>query len=351
MNHPIGEMTICTVGTRSSGTITISAVTTAVPELVITPAIVATEAGAARIDGGEMQLTHAHTGRSVMRGSYNDLQDLAGKLAEIPWTFTDPEHFKQPANSEVLRRIQAIIREWMTADNDGGPIRLMSEDEDAAAARGAAPSQTLLREQLDWWLKHAKSIHDRNLYEDNKALWYESISTEVQGFGVIYLIAVLRQIDPAVADIASRHLYASWDSGEIGEWVYEWSEQLAAGKPLSIYAIPTTGAMAEFVGADDIVELAQAALEGTTPAPWTHHISDGEAGETHAEYQANTLMNSGEPLHVVTAASPDPKFAYIVPAIAGDGPTSNRNAEFIAAARTLMPALINEIKRLRGVTR
>lgn len=245
-----GELTIVSVATKSSGTIAVSAVTTAVPELMITPAIVESKAGSARIDGGEMQLTHVHTGRSVIRGRYDELQDLAAKLTEVSWTFTDPEHFKQPANAETLQRIQDIIRDWMVADNldSTAPIRLMDDDVDTAAARGAAPAQTLIREQLDWWLKHSKSIHERNLFEDNKPLWYESIATEVQGFGVIYLIAVLVQLDPRVANIASRYLYGAWDSGELGEWVYDWAETVAAGKPLSLYGIPKAGTMADFTG-------------------------------------------------------------------------------------------------------
>lgn len=255
MNHPIGEMTICTVGTRSSGTIAVSAVTTAVPELMITPAIIVDpETGSSRIDGGEMQLTHAHTGRSVVRGSYNELQALAAKLTGIAWTFTDPEHFKQPTNKDALQSIQVTIREWIMggdkADNSS-PIKLPGHNEDVSAVRAAAPASTLLREQLDWWLKHSDSLRERKLYEDNKDLWYESISTEVEGFGLIFLLAVLRAIDPAVADVASRYLYEAWDSGELGEWVYEWAEQLKAGKPLSLYGIPRPDAMADFATASD----------------------------------------------------------------------------------------------------
>jgi hypothetical protein len=100
----------------------------------------------------------------------------------------------------------------------------------------------------------------------------------------------------------------------------------------------------------DVVERAKAALEGITEGPWSHHIStEADTGETHEQYQANTLINSGEPLHVLTAPSSDPKFAYVVPAITGDGPTSDRNAEFIVAARSLVPELVAEVERLRGL--
>lgn len=99
---------------------------------------------------------------------------------------------------------------------------------------------------------------------------------------------------------------------------------------------------------EDILDRARAALEGITDAPWTHHTAPSEGStETHAEYLAGSLIGEGEALHVLTAASPDPKFAYVVPAVTGDGPTSNRNAEFIAAARDLVPELVAEVERLR----
>lgn len=102
----------------------------------------------------------------------------------------------------------------------------------------------------------------------------------------------------------------------------------------------------------DILDRAKAALEGITPAPWTHHVSTPEdTGESHAEWQANTLIGDGEPLHVLAAASDDDRFAYIVPAITGDGPTSGRNADFIAAARTLMPELVAEVEKLRDAAK
>ncbi|MCG5431212.1 hypothetical protein LV457_02765 [Mycobacterium sp. MYCO198283] len=105
---------------------------------------------------------------------------------------------------------------------------------------------------------------------------------------------------------------------------------------------------------DDIVTRAHQALEGITEGPWEHrtapHRDDDEmpvSAADKAEWQNGTLIGDGEPLHVLIAASPDPEFAYIVPALTGDGPTSERNAEFIAAARTLLPELVAEVKRLR----
>jgi hypothetical protein len=101
----------------------------------------------------------------------------------------------------------------------------------------------------------------------------------------------------------------------------------------------------------DVVARAKAALEGVTEGPWEHYTAPNpESDETHADYLVGTLVtliDSGEPIHVLTAKSPDPKYTYIVPALTGDGPTSAVNAEFIAAARSLVPELVAEVERLR----
>lgn len=96
----------------------------------------------------------------------------------------------------------------------------------------------------------------------------------------------------------------------------------------------------------DVIERAKAALEGVTPGPWAHRTAPHpDSGETPAEYLAGSLSSSGGPLHVLIADSPDPELAYVIPALTGDGPTSEINAEFIAAARTLVPELIAELAR------
>jgi hypothetical protein len=95
----------------------------------------------------------------------------------------------------------------------------------------------------------------------------------------------------------------------------------------------------------DVVERARAALRGITPGPWEHRTAP--EGEEEA-YCAGTLVGDGEPLHVVIAESLEPRFAYVVPCITGDGPTSDVNAEFIVAARGLVPELVAEVERLRA---
>lgn len=97
---------------------------------------------------------------------------------------------------------------------------------------------------------------------------------------------------------------------------------------------------------DDITARARAALEGVTPGPWEHRT--GPDDETPTEYFAGTLRGNNGPIHVLIAYSTESRYAYVVPAITGDGPASAKNARFIAAARTLVPELLGEVVDLQG---
>lgn len=88
-------------------------------------------------------------------------------------------------------------------------------------------------------------------------------------------------------------------------------------------------------------------LAGITPGPWERRI--GPPDQTPAEYIADTEGVDGEPLHIVIAPSPEEQFAYVVPAITGNGPTSRVNAEFIAAAPQLVADLLSDLATARNV--
>lgn len=61
------------------------------------------------------------------------------------------------------------------------------------------------------------------------------ISRQVEVFGMTYLLAVLRQQSPEVADAAAEFLAGQWESGDsLGEWMYQWREELAGGGRLSL---------------------------------------------------------------------------------------------------------------------
>lgn len=87
----------------------------------------------------------------------------------------------------------------------------------------------------------------------------------------------------------------------------------------------------------DIVERAQAALEGTTPGPWDAFYHHGDTSYPSDSYNVIT-ERTGDRVAEVDDESRDYEEPH------GD---FGRDAHFIAAARTLVPELVAEVKRLR----
>jgi hypothetical protein len=57
----------------------------------------------------------------------------------------------------------------------------------------------------------------------------------VDVFGQMLLMACLHRVDPAVADRAAKWLASELEAGDgLGEWMWEWQQQLLAGKPLTL---------------------------------------------------------------------------------------------------------------------
>lgn len=92
----------------------------------------------------------------------------------------------------------------------------------------------------------------------------------------------------------------------------------------------------------------RARADAATPGPWVPAMApSAESFETPAEYLMKTMYGKGLPLWVAWAPNDtDDGFAYVVPAVTGDGPTSEANAEFIANARQDVPALLAEVTAL-----
>ena len=91
-------------------------------------------------------------------------------------------------------------------------------------------------------------------------------------------------------------------------------------------------------------------IAAATPAPWNFAPAPNpETGNTKAEYVTGLLTEADD--KVWTTFAPDPQGDpedYIVPALTGDGPTSEANAAFIANARNLLPLLLAEVRELRA---
>lgn len=221
-------------------TVSVLGMPTACPLLVITPSMTVNVGDTTPRFSGDLILTHVNTGLSVSRGdSAARLEELAAKLTGFDWQFTDPDYFTRSENEGTKTEISKILRQWIIDGGYDGPVSLYGDDEDQRAARNAAPAATLLREQLDWWPKHHKSIYDRKLLTNNQDAWGEAVSASAQGWGIIYLLAVLLRIDPQIADVAGRFLTAEFDSGDsMGEWVAQWQDELASGKQPTLPGIP-----------------------------------------------------------------------------------------------------------------
>ncbi|ORB55222.1 hypothetical protein BST43_15230 [Mycobacteroides saopaulense] len=225
---------------------------TVCPQLVVTPAVaVDLETGRLCFTGG-VALTHIGTGRAVETDTRSHrlhqlAQMLTEQLPEFDWNFADIGHFyAHPAKREAAC---AVIREWHMADAPQGPINFMDDDETTKAARENDPAGTLLAEQLDWWIKHAESRMNGLDWDnpDHQRARMAEIGVSCQGYATIYLLAVLRAIDPKVAAIAARDLVAALDAGDVmGEWVWQWRQEHADGKPLSLRGIPAAELLSDF---------------------------------------------------------------------------------------------------------
>jgi len=225
---------------------------TVCPQLVVTPAVaVDLDTDRPYFTGG-VRLTHVGTGRSVesdwrSHRLHKLAQMLTDQLPDFDWDFTDIGHFyAHPTKRDAA---YVVIREWHMSDAQQGPVNFMDDDEKTKAARESDPAGTLLAEQLDWWVKHAESYTNGLDWDnpDHQRARMAEIGVSCQGYSTIYLLAVLRAIDPKVADIAARDLVAAWDAGDaLGEWVWQWRQEFADGKPLGLRGIPARDLLIDF---------------------------------------------------------------------------------------------------------
>jgi hypothetical protein len=93
----------------------------------------------------------------------------------------------------------------------------------------------------------------------------------------------------------------------------------------------------------------EAAWRAATPGPWAPATAPSEdSAETHAEYLTNALRpENGHPLWVAWAPADGdlhPGCDYVVPVVTGDGPTSEANARFVAAAHDAVPDFLAAVR-------
>lgn len=103
---------------------------------------------------------------------------------------------------------------------------------------------------------------------------------------------------------------------------------------------------------DEELEAARALVDAATPGPWFFGYSRVCSRPLSREYDRieQTFPDDIDDEDPRWESLPDPDVCYVTPSY-GDTATGQRvaDAEFIAAARTLVPALLSEIATMRPV--
>lgn len=87
---------------------------------------------------------------------------------------------------------------------------------------------------IESFLSSAKTASERTLAEDESpGMTHARIMTVIDGFTVVALMAELEQVAPDRAAMVAEQLgEAYFDGGSVDEWLWEWTENRAKGKPI-----------------------------------------------------------------------------------------------------------------------
>ena len=231
---------------RDGTEIPVTAQLTACDQLVVAPAIKKTD------DGWELtrhlHLVHSPTRSTIIHDEWpNSLFDLAAQLAEFDWKFTDRDHLTKPENRETFEKIKTVVRAWQSNGFDE-PAYFSGDSEELKADRQRDPAGTYLREHLEWWSKHHDGLRSSGLASENLRAYGAEINASVEGYSVIFLLAVLRKVAPQIADMATKELVSDLECGDsLGEWVFRWRDELAKGEPLTLMGIPDPDPLSPFL--------------------------------------------------------------------------------------------------------
>lgn len=219
----------------------------------ITPAIKTRPDGSVTLSDHGRCLTHIPSGRAVTSSGFLDLRRYAEELAKLPIDWARLTSARD-LTEEQAKQVKAIHRELSFQDDAEWPWPAWAGDE-------SRPALSLLGQQLDDALKYGprrelarefqRRLTDTQLdpelaREIDNRLLLADIGEHVNGYGLIYLLAVLQRLDPESADKAARHLVGAWEAGDsMGEWIYDWRRQLADGQPLTLHEFPDLSLLTE----------------------------------------------------------------------------------------------------------
>lgn len=236
------RFTIVTVPLRDGSSVTLCAERTPCPFLVITPVI--SEGGLTE----RVVLTHMPTGRTLpgmLFGTPERLRELAAKVVHLNWDFTAPDAFPIETRKGFLEARKEIEfgegEEIFTDYPDGwgkGP--------------GSIPGDAdgMVQYFLDGWQAsydrmhrdHPEKIPMDGPDEKPNWEWLAALLRQADTFGLVYLLAALRRVAPETANHAAAWLAGQWASGDsIGEWVWQWRDEIEKGEPLKLPAVPSPG--------------------------------------------------------------------------------------------------------------
>lgn len=218
----------------------VPAETTDNPHLVIAPAV----------DGrgllcDDWRLLHLPTGMSLptpLMSGVVDLRLIASAVADLDWSSPDPKHYASEDGRDLGQKYRDAMRKAELAE----PPAVDPEDRKS----GDIPHEAL--PMVSMFLDSYQRCHDRTSNEDHPRYvpfelpdgttnpeWGALIIRMCDAFTNSYVLAALHRTDPEVADSVASTL-ADWlESGETGEWVWQWRQEIAAGKPPTLPGVPT----------------------------------------------------------------------------------------------------------------
>lgn len=189
-------------------------------------------------------LTHIPTGRAITY-SYSGLRGKAERLESlsIDWSAISAEN---RISKEDAPKVLAALNG--PDDGEGWPWPEWAGDESTPALTALAQSLDRALER-DYWdranalAKEAAPHLDEELAKKLDAYVTSAASVvAVSEYGLTYLLAVLHRVDPDAADRAARDLVGAWDAGDtMGEWQWQWRDELGKGQPLTLHGFPSLG--------------------------------------------------------------------------------------------------------------
>lgn len=177
---------------------------------------------------GAWSIVHMPTGLSF--GHYwlepHEWRQVAESVADLDWATDDPDVLRRHAKTakeaiRVLEMTEPTAAERPTRDN---------------IPRAAGPLLAQFLAQYQWH-------HNRMFGPDQPELSDQQLAFhsahQVNLFGLAYLLAALRLLDPEVADSAAAFLADQWAAGDsLGEFMWQWQREIATGQPLDLPGIP-----------------------------------------------------------------------------------------------------------------